>query len=558
MKTTQRSSYPRLALLGAAALIAALTVAAALIFRAGDSPPSNTTGAPIGASGTKTQHELVPGADAEKVKAWLDIYKKGSAQFELGNEEAAKKYETQLEQGMASADPKTRLAMHLERLYSYEERGSDPKIHEWLVWMGAKMIEDGEDEEEIAWSLYRDLVSLRDHSGDELDEEIQARRDMELGIDRSPIYDPRDPTLSEKANRIREYFYERHGSVDYHQEDGRTPRAVIDILVEGMDDLTAAKYLYAGGRGSYFSEASDEEWIKNEKQYAAEYADRVLANDPSSRDALLIKIFTPSDVDEKIELSRRLLKHHPDDEDAVNFASSILYESYPEETVAAISRLLPEDDLHSNPSLHFDLGRAYERLDMLYEAADQYQIAFAIGSSGAARGLYERLEQGGRNIPSIWEERAAAAEAAQQPLPPAESPAPGFETPPDPRDMEQARPHDDSDAPRGVEPPPPPPDIEAEMSAAYADFAKAYQSAFEMEYALSAATPEGYMNALLGMARSFARAGDAKHAQDAYNAARKRYSPEEIQQAFRRFDEQDRLRREASNEQNEEDDDDEP
>ena len=40
------------------------------------------------------------------------------------------------------------------------------------------------------------------------------------------------------------------------------------------------------------------------------------------------------------------------------------------------------------------------------------------------------------------------------------------------------------------------------------------------------------MNALLGMARAFARAGDAERAQGAYNAARKRYSPEEIQQAF--------------------------
>ena len=85
------------------------------------------------------------------------------------------------------------------------------------------------------------------------------------------------------------------------------------------------------------------------------------------------------------------------------------------------------------------------------------------------------------------------------------------------------------------------------MSTAYADFAKAYQSAFEMEYSLSEATPEGYMNALLGMARAFARAGDADRAQNAYNAARKRYSPEEIQQVFRRFDEQERLRREASN-----------
>ena len=93
------------------------------------------------------------------------------------------------------------------------------------------------------------------------------------------------------------------------------------------------------------------------------------------------------------------------------------------------------------------------------------------------------------------------------------------------------------------------------MAAAYADLAKAYQSAFEMEYGLSEATPEGYMNALLGMARAFARAGDAKRGQDAYNAVRKRHSREEVQQAFRQMDERERLRRQASNEEDDDDED---
>ena len=74
------------------------------------------------------------------------------------------------------------------------------------------------------------------------------------------------------------------------------------------------------------------------------------------------------------------------------------------------------------------------------------------------------------------------------------------------------------------------------MAAAYADFAKAYQSMFEMEFGLSEATPEGYMSALLEMARAFARAGDAQHAQDAYNAVRKRHSREEVEQIFRKLE----------------------
>ena len=93
------------------------------------------------------------------------------------------------------------------------------------------------------------------------------------------------------------------------------------------------------------------------------------------------------------------------------------------------------------------------------------------------------------------------------------------------------------------------------MSASYADFAKAYQSAFEMEYGLSEATPEGYMNALLGMARAFAKSGDAQNAQDAYNAVRKRHSREEVEQVFRRFDEQERLKRQPPSGEDEEDED---
>ncbi len=98
-----------------------------------------------------------------------------------------------------------------------------------------------------------------------------------------------------------------------------------------------------------------------------------------------------------------------------------------------------------------------------------------------------------------------------------------------------------------------PSNLEAEMSSAYADFAKAYQSMFEMEYALSEATPEGYMNALLGMARAFAKSGDAQHAQDAYNAVRKRHSREEVERVFRRFDEQERLKRQSPSDDDEED-----
>ncbi|MDE0022241.1 MAG: hypothetical protein OXT69_12790 [Candidatus Poribacteria bacterium] len=444
-----------------------------------------------------------------------------------------------------------RLAKLLQAVYDLRGAESNPKIRKWLEWYGNKMIANGEKDEEIIRALIFNLWNMRKTKNPkELERFIEESRESELEDETESAGWKYNPEYSEKMNRIHKYRYEQFGYSLYRK--GKTPRAVIEILVEGMDDLTAAKYLVDAvtqPEGSLFPEVKGESWSRSEKEYAAEYADRVLAKDPSSLDALRVKIY--SDVD-TIESARLLIEHHPDDEQAVLSAASQLYLNYPEETIDAISRILPEDGLHSRSKFHTLLGNAYERLDMLYEAADQFQKAFAAGSTMGGRWRYQMLEQGKRSFPSIWEERAAAAESAKQ-------------TPTAPSAPSHGRPHgaapdephgapplpDHPDAPRPEGAPPPPSGAAMDMASAYADFAKAYQDAFEMEYGLSEATPEGYMNALLGMARAFAKAGDAQHAQDAYNAVRKRHSREEVQQVFRRFDEQERLKRQPpSDEEN--------
>ena len=324
------------------------------------------------------------------------------------------------------------------------------------------------------------------------------------------------PNLSDLENRVRKAIFEETGTYDPYPIL-KTPRSVIEILVEGMDDLTAARSLH------------DPPWEWNwtqEPAYALEYVDRALETDPTSRDALLFKRDIVGEYAAEEAIARQLIEHHPNDEKALVDAALSLRYKFPEETVIALMPYLESIKGAPNGELHDSLGVAYERLGMLEEAMEQYKIALEAGDRDAKRG-YGRMKRG-KPYPLIWETRAAA-EAAKQSL--LADPAP-------PSEAHEA-----------------PPNLEAEMSAAYADFAKAYESAFEMEYALSEATPEGYMNALLGMARAFARAGDAERAQNAYNAARKRYSPEEIQQVFRRFDEQDRLRREASNEEDDGEDD---
>ena len=390
-------------------------------------------------------------------------------------------------------------------------------------------------------------------------------------------FTPESPMSSDWMNKKRralEKLRELTGSSSVPLAGGpRIPQEVIDILVEGMDDLTAAKHLLNGGPFPFYPD-----WFwRPEPEYAVEYADRVLAKDPTSRDALLVKLYGRSESYEShLAVCRRIMALYPDDPDMMVHATNGMVRDHPEEVVAALERLLPEEGPHSDAVLHGNLGISYERLDMPDIAAMHYLLGAGLDESHFGKMaldppkefrnphgphvrnllLYHTLMfEGERNYPSIWEERGPDAAAMQTPSAPS---APSHDHPhaaaPDEPHGAPPPPPDHPDAPR-PEGSPPPPNLEAEMSAAYADFAKAYQGAFETEYALSEATPEGYMNALLGMARAFARAGDAKRGQDAYNAVRKRHSREEVQQAFRQMDERERLRRQASNEENDGEDD---
>ncbi|MDE0019779.1 MAG: hypothetical protein OXT69_00150 [Candidatus Poribacteria bacterium] len=354
-----------------------------------------------------------------------------------------------------------------------------------------------------------------------------------------------NPHLSDRQNRIFQTLLATTGSTRYPKGSEITPPEIIEVLVEGMDDLTAAQKLYDPTRG----------WgWRPEREYGKMYLERALAKDPTSRDGLALKIIM-SPREEKGDVARRLIELYPNDTWAVNQATSALWRDFPEETIAAIEPLFASKE--TPVWAHMYLSFAYERLDMMDKAVYHNGFIPIPKMHGRSPSIYPawNFSPERRRFPSIWEERAAAAaEAAQQAAPSAESVAPGFEGPFDPRDFEPSHSHDHPDAPRGVEPPPPPPGAAMDMAAAYADFAKAYQDVFEMEYGLSEATPEGYMNALLGMARAFARAGDAQRAQDAYNAVRKRHSREEVEQVFRRFDERERLKRQPPNDEDDSDD----
>ena len=440
----------------------------------------------------------------------------------------------------SSSDHKSQLKRILKKLYAEHGKESNRAIRAWIESKGKIMLDEGwREESNIYRTLRMELQALRRLSDPaELEAGIQRREESAesgKGI-ASWRYISK---LSEKENRIRQIMLEHTGFVVIQHNDQETPREVIEVLVEGLDDLTAAKYLLGSG-GGFFREVEGAAGVywRPEKEYALEYAKRAAAKDPTSRDALLMRLLAGENKEDKIEQARILLESHPYDETAVRVAASSLYREYPEEAIAAIERILPEDGIHTNSRFHMRLGIAYRNLDMLYEAADQFQIAYALGNY-RGKLSYDVVEvmmgRRGHNDSSIWEERAerAGVELAEAP-----EPAP----PPE---------QHGSPPPTPEEPPHPPADAERELADAYAQFAEAYRSAFEAEYGPPADTPEGRMSALLGMARAFAKAGDAEQAQAAYNEARKRYTRGQVQEAFRRLDEAERLRRQQRQEQEE-------
>ena len=441
----------------------------------------------------------------------------------------------------SSSDHKSQLKRILKKLYAEHGKESNRAIRAWIESKGKIMLDEGwREESNIYRTLRMELQALRRLSDPaELEAGIQRREESAESGEGIASW-RYISKLSEKENRIRQIMLEHTGFGVIQHDDQKTPREVIEVLVEGLDDLTAAKFLLWGSPGGYFRDAGKAAGVywRAEREYALEYAKRAVGNDPTSRDALLMRLMAGEDEDDKIEQARILLESHPYDEPAVRVGARVLDQKYPEEAIAAIERILPEDSIHTNPYFHMLLGNAYRRIDMLYEAADQYQTAYALGNYHG-RLWYETLERmmerKAHNDSSIWEERA---ESAGVELADAPKPAP----PPDP--------HDGPPPPTPPEDPPnPPADAERDLADAYAQFAEAYRSAFEAEYGPPADTPEGRMSALLGMARAFAKSGDAEQAQAAYNEARKRYTRGQVQEAFRRLDEAERLRRQQRREQ---------
>ena len=231
------------------------------------------------------------------------------------------------------------------------------------------------------------------------DPDAVAPHDAEDATGTSPkrqyVWDPRIP---DKGNRIRQKLFEMYGTTQTPEE---TPREVIEILVEGVDYATAAKYLLMPPR----SNDSSWRWGRREPAYALEYAEKALAEDPTSVDGLYVKFRLAPTKEEKQEYALRILEHHQDDEIALRSAGAALRDDFPIEVVSSLAPYAEKDNVGF--SIRYTLSHAYARLGMLDKAREQEQITFK--SSGLRWDQWESWEDSEVTVSwpdPIWEDWA--------------------------------------------------------------------------------------------------------------------------------------------------------
>ena len=191
---------------------------------------------------------------------------------------------------------------------------------------------------------------------------------------------PATPSIPDsKLERIAD-FYASLNSVGYtYPYDGPHPKE-IEILTEGMDTLSGAQYLKAL---SHFD-------------YALEYAERALAENPGSFEALLLRTqLLPSDREDERESGfRQLVERDGHSVEALVGLASAL-SGHPSEAIEYLQHAITIDP--SNGGAYRALGSNYERLGRYDEALAAHKKAFQI-DPGQVSAVHIRAIQEGNPI----------------------------------------------------------------------------------------------------------------------------------------------------------------
>ena len=185
-----------------------------------------------------------------------------------------------------------------------------------------------------------------------------------------------------KLERIAE-LYDSLTLADY-DHTGPHPKE-IEILIEGMDTLSAAKYL------------------KTLRLFdsAFECAERALAENPSSFEALLLRTkLLPSDREDEREAGfRQLLEMYPSSVEVLAGLGGMLSTSRPYEAIQYLQKAVAVDP--SNSGAYVELGYSYEKLGQYDKALSAFQKAFQIYPSQVAGAHIRAIKEGNPIIKPI-------------------------------------------------------------------------------------------------------------------------------------------------------------
>ena len=163
------------------------------------------------------------------------------------------------------------------------------------------------------------------------------------------------------------------------------PREEVEILVEGMDDLSAARYLRM--QGGY-------------DEYVREYAAKALNEDPDNFEVLYI--FTQAqDLEADRETGfRRLLEMDPNFVPVLSKLGVILARDSPEEAIEYLERanqLEPDNNL-------FHLGISYQRVGEYDKALVVLKRADELNRAPMALAHIKAIEAGTPRVPLLQRE----------------------------------------------------------------------------------------------------------------------------------------------------------
>ena len=231
--------------------------------------------------------------------------------------------------------------------------------------------------------------NINNDNGIRLNPKISPRRKGNIGsghghfIGRIPI-----PEISEeKRKRISALYDGNSWDKDPSWAKEGPPREEVDILVEGLNNLSAAKYLKAlGGYGDY----------------AREYADKALADNPNDFETLFIwtQLRSSNETVEKELGYRSLLEMDPNSIPALVGLGSIIKKDAPEEAIEHLekaNRLEPSEGL-------YELGWAYQRIGEYDKAIPMLEKAYGRYNHRWMLSEIESIKAGTPQIPLIQRE----------------------------------------------------------------------------------------------------------------------------------------------------------